>query len=981
MTEVPDNKNKTRHRLTLTLAILLILVTATLSLLPLGINYALQEWIKQHGGEQVSVANVDFNPFTATLRLDDLQVANQNEEQLALPRLDLQLAWGPLFRKQVVITGMNLSGVALKLTQTGNQNQLQIGGMQFPASTEKPPTEAAPWAVHLDRLGLHDSVIHYQSAQLTTRVAVSELLLTGIATDSPTGIAQIALQGSIDQAPIQLKGQLTPFADKPGFEGNLQMQSLALAPYASLAASQLSQLQGNLSVAGAITLSMAQSGNPEITHDGSINLTDYQIGDKEHELAGSRLAWQGRVKQEAEELSVDGSLTSADIRFNMMDGNTGYHHQSLEWQGSLNLTSDDVARKLISSSRLQIQTPDIQLADSRVTLAQVELSLEKATLALSGESLAAQLPGSLKLTGAKLTTPEQELANESFSWEGQAALNRAETLTTITLDGALVDSQARLKLLEQQATIGVGDVNWQGRLELTQDGQGNRFKPSGNLSMTGVEAIDQQAGLLLLGVDSLTINDLAGDSENNLTAAGIDARLITMGRTLTGDKDAAPAMLGLNELKIQRSNYSSSAGLQIDRINASGLNQTVIRQPDKQLNLQQLANAAQRLSGGQTGQSQPSESQPTPITIAQLTLDGENRISFEDRTTTPVYRLLIKPEQFRMQGITNTPADKPANLVLKGILDKNTILNLDGDVALFASDPTFAIKGRIEGLELPPLSAYTIPLLGYRLQSGKANSDIQLSAKAGQVDGNSDLTLNQLEVEPLDADKMAAMQQQLSIPLETALGMLKDKNNRIQLSLPISGPMDNIQVDPSDAINQAIGRAMKKGAKTYLATALFPFGTLLTLVEIAGDAAAKIQLDPIPFTPGSSQLNPDQHAYLDKIAELLNERPEVYIRLCGVTTASDIGALQEMERKRLLAAAKSEQKTADETAETPEPIEPAPVVISEQQLNQLANARTGSIEHYLSAARQVKAERLISCQPRVEKEEEKQAAPRVDLLI
>lgn len=980
MTEVPNNKNKRRHRLPLTLAVLLILVITTLSLLPLGINYALKEWIKQHGGEQVSVANVDFNPFTATLGLDDLQVTNQGEAQLTLPRLDLQLAWGPLFRKQVVVTGMTLSGVVVKLIQTGNQNQLQVGGMQFPASTEKAPTDAAPWAVHLNRLGLHDSVIDYQSPQLTTRVQVADLLLTGIATDNQTDIAQLELQGSIDQSPVHIKGQLTPFADKPGFEGDLRIQSLALAPYAKLAASQLDQLQGNLSVDGSITLSVTQSGTPEITHDGRISLTDYQIGDKEHELAGSRLAWQGRLKQQTEELSVDGSLTSADIRFNMADGNTGYHHQNLEWQGTLTLTSDKVARKILSSSRLQIQTPDIQLADSRVTLAQVEVSLEKAILELTGERLAAQLPASLKLTDAKLTTPEQELANESFSWEGQAAINRDEKLTTVTLDGSLADGPARLRLLEQQATVGLAQIDWQGRLELVQDEQGSRIKPSGNLSARGLEAVDQQAGLQLLGLDSLTLSGLAGDSESTLTVAQIDAHALTIGQGLTEDKDAA-AMLALNELQIHQSDYSATTGLQIDRIDASGLQQVVIRQPDERLNLQQLADAIQRLTSDQSTQNQPSDSQPTPITIAQLSLDGENRISFEDQTTTPVYHLLIKPQQFRLQEITNTPADKPANLVLKGILDKNTILNLDGDVALFATEPTFAVKGRIEGLELPPLSAYTIPLLGYRLQSGKANSDIQLTAKAGQVDGSSDLVLNQLEVEPLNADKMAAMQQQLSIPLETALGMLKDKNNRIQLSLPVNGPMDNIQVDPSDAINQAIGRAMKKGAKTYLATALFPFGTLLTLVEIAGDAAAKIQLDPIPFAPGSSQLNPDQHAYLDKIAELLNERPEVYIRLCGVTTAGDIGALQEMERKRLLAAAKSEQKRADETEETPEPTEPAPVAISEQQLHQLANERTGSIEHYLSEAHQVKAERLISCQPRVEKEEEKQAAPRVDLLI
>ncbi|AKH21416.1 DUF748 domain-containing protein [Sedimenticola thiotaurini] len=981
MTEAPDNKHKRRHGLIITLSILLILVIATLSLLPLGINYALKEWIRQQGGERVSVANVDFNPFTATLRLDELRVTNQGEEQLTLPRLDLQLAWAPLFSKQLVITGLELSGVTLKLIQNGTQSQIQIGGMLFPLSTEKAPTETTPWAVHLNRFSLQEALVDYQAPQLTTRIQVTDLLLTDIATDNPTGIAQVALQGSIDQAPITLQGNFTPFADTPSFDGEVRIDSLALDGYAKLAASQLNQLTGKLSMDGTLLLSITPSGTPQITHNGNISLADYQIGDQKQAIAGSSLAWQGQLKQNADNLSIDGGLTSSALRFDMPNEQISYNHQGLEWQGSLTLASDDIARKILSSSRLHIQSPDIQLADNQASLKQIELSLEKATLSLAGESMAAQLPGSLKLTGTKLTTPTQELTNASFSWQGDAQLNRDEKQTAVTLDGTLSDGPAQLRLLEKQAAAGLGDINWQGRLELVQNGHDTRISPSGDLSANALEASDQQTGLQLLALDSLTINGLAGDSADGLTATHIDARAITIGGTPASDKASTPAMLALHELQIRQPSYSASHGLQIDRIEANGLTQVVIRQSDKQLNLQRLADVIQRMTGQTPTQNEPPASQPSPITIGQVTLTGENRISFEDRTTDPVYQLLIKPEQFRLEGITNTPADQPATLVLKGILDKNTTLNLDGDVALFAAQPTFAVKGRIEGLELPPLSAYTIPLLGYQLQSGEANSDIQLSAKAGQVDGNSDLTLNQLEVEPLDADKMAAMQQQLSIPLETALGMLKDKNNRIQLSLPISGAMDNIQVDPSDAINQAIGRAMKKGAKTYLATALFPFGTLLTLVEIAGDAAAKIQLDPIPFAPGSSRLNPDQHAYLDKIAELLNERPEVYVRLCGVTTASDIEALQEIERERLLAAAKSAQETSDEKEKRPDPIDPAPIEISQQQLNQLAGERTSSIEHYLSEAHQVKAERLISCQPRIEKGAEKEPAPRVDLLI
>lgn len=981
MAAAPGSSKKRRHRLFIILSILLVLVTATLSLLPLGIDYGLTQWIKQHGGEQVSVANVDFNPFSATLRLDDLKVTNQGKNKLTLPRLDLQLAWRPLFNKQVVITGMDLSGVVLKLIQNGTESQLQIGGMQFSAPVEKEPTEAAPWAIRLNRIGLSDAVIDYQGPKLSTQVQVGKLTVTDIASDNKAGIAQVELQGSIDQAPVKLNGGFTPFADHPSFKGDIQIQSLVLDTYAKLAEPQLELLKGKLSMDGDISLLTRQSGTPRITHNGALNLASYQVNYQGQVITGGQLSWTGRLSHDTDTLSLSGSFTSAEMRFDSKDGDNGYHHRELEWQGDLKLQSTDATQNISSSnSRLNVQAPEMRLADNHLAAEQIELSLEKAALTLVGKDQSAQLPGSLKLVGVSVTTPNQELVNESLTWEGSVQLNRQEALTTLALEGSLEDGPLQLKLLEDQATIALQNLTWQGGLELEQDQHGNRVKPSGDLTATGVEAIDSRADLQLLSIEYLKLTRLTDDGENAVTAALIDAQTIIAGAGLADTDRDNPAMLTLEGMQIQQLDYSISNGLRINKIETIGLKQSLIRQSDKRLNLQQLADAIRRLAGNDSRQADKSSSQPIPVTIDQLTLAGDSQLSFEDRTTDPVYHLRLKPELFRMNGITNTPANTPASFQLKGILDESSRMELNGDLALFAADPTFTLKGRIEGLELPPLSAYTIPLMGYRLQSGKANSDIQFTAKAGQIDGSSDLILNQLEVEPLNSEKMAALQQQLSIPLETALGMLKDKNSQIKLHLPISGAIDNIQVDPSDAINQAIGRAMKKGARTYLATALFPFGTLLTLVELAGDAAAKIQLDPIPFDPGSSQLKPDQHDYLTKIAQLLNDRPEIYIRLCGVSAATDIEALRQAERQRLEAAPEKEKRRSESIRKQPPPAPPPTIEISDQQLNQLAVDRATSVERYLSTTHQTRTDRLISCQPQIEKTVEK-AAPRVDLLI
>ncbi|WP_428635241.1 DUF748 domain-containing protein, partial [Sedimenticola sp.] len=794
-----------------------------------------------------------------------------------------------------------------------------------------------------------------------------------IASDKKSHISALDLQAHIDQTPVKLHGEVMPFADTPSFDGDIQIDDLALDRYAKLAEPTLKQLQGKLSMSGKLSLTLLPPGPPRISHRGTLNLTDYRIAYQEQTVAGNKLSWKGTASSDKSKHAVKGELVTTAFQFDHADAESRYRHDGLTWQGDLKLQSTKEADGLTSSGKLEILGLDMQAAENHFVAERVGLDVENGTASLNRERQTAQLPVKLKLVGSQLSTAQQALTSNMSNWEGSIQLDKQTDSLGFSAEGDLAQGAATLQLLNKDATIRIDNLTWQGALALTQTAGSSRFQPTGNLDISGFSAIDNGAGLTLLSLDSLSTRDVSGDSESSLTATQIDARLLRAGQTPANPTQEKQAMLTLADLKISQPQYSETRGLDIDRIEASGWQQRLIRNPDKSLNLGQLITAIRRLTTDDQATATPDK--PLPIQIGRIMLSGDSQIQFEDQTTEPVYHLRLKPKQASLANITNTPKNRAGPFQLNGIVDESSVLDLKGKVALFAVEPTFELTGRIEGLELPPLSAYTLPLMGYRLQSGKANSDLHFSAKSGQIEGSSDLTLNQLEVAPVDQKKMEAMQKQLSIPLETALGMLKDKNSQIKLNLPISGAIDNIQVDPSDAINQAIGRAMKKGAKTYLATALFPFGTLLTLVELAGDAAAKIQLDPIPFAPGSSNLTANQHEYLGKIAKLLTDRPEVHIRLCGVAVASDIPVLQEAERQRLEAAAKKQEKAA-KSEKTPAPD------ISDQQLAQLASERTKSIERYLSSQHQIKADRLITCEPRLEKTVKKdQPAPRVDLLI
>ncbi|TVT56780.1 MAG: DUF748 domain-containing protein [Sedimenticola thiotaurini] len=976
MPEAPTPTKSRKHNLLTTLALVAALFAITLTLLPHAIGYGIKELIKTQGGEQITLGNVDFNPFTAALRIEDLRISRETKEQLILPELELHLEWLPLWKKQVVITGLSLSDVEMQLLHDTQGKQITVGGMLFDLFQDESAERGTAWNLKLDQIKLKQVSLTYRAPQLSTQLTVNELTLKGINTADTEEPLSLDFEGAIEKASVKLHGELTPLSAAPAFTGEVSIKDLTLAPYSQILKSRIDQIKGILTTKGKLSIQQHATQLPETTYNGTLTLNDFLVADSHHNLSGSGLIWKGNLQIKPDNALVEGSLNTKNIQY-QNNADLSYQHAKTDWSGRLTLHSKAEENTIKGSGKLILMQPDLKLVDNHISIEQIELALQQGSIILSKDDLQLTHTGELKLIGTNIASAESTLFSESTEWDGLTELKQTQAGIHTATNGTLNSRSFQLSNTKDNTTIGYTAIDWHGQLEIDQTAERIEVNPTGDLRIEGLKATDLSAELGLLAVDSINLKQLNHPEPGQVAADQMQLNAITIGSAPNNEKQRP--QLFISTVTLRQPSFSPNNGLVIAHIDATGLQQQVRRNANKSWNHDRLIDAISRWSSSKEDQNSP-PAEMLPIQIGQITLEGDSLINFHDQTTEPAYQTRLRPTRLTIVDINSRTPEKPSNLTLKGILGESSTVDFTGTVRPFATKPTFDLKGRIEGLELPTLSAYTIPLMGYKLQSGKANSDIQLTAKAGQLEGGSDLVINQLEVEPLNAEKMAALQTQLSIPLETALGMLKDRNNQIKLTLPINGDMDNINVDPSDAINQAIGRAMKKGAKTYLATALFPFGTLLTLVEMAGDAAAKVQLDPIPFDPGSSQIKSDQHPYLEKVAQLLNDRPEIHIRLCGVTVESDrLNLQQQAEQKRAKIAlekqADGKEKRSEEVAVTQPPIE-----ISDDQLNTLAVERTHAIESYLSERHSIKGERLISCQPRIESDKQK-TTPRADLLI
>lgn len=71
-----------------------------LTLLPYGFDYGAERWLMSHGADLATVDDIDFNPFTGTLVVHDLQVEVGNARVMHIKEAILNVDWLPFWRRK-----------------------------------------------------------------------------------------------------------------------------------------------------------------------------------------------------------------------------------------------------------------------------------------------------------------------------------------------------------------------------------------------------------------------------------------------------------------------------------------------------------------------------------------------------------------------------------------------------------------------------------------------------------------------------------------------------------------------------------------------------------------------------------------------------------------------------------------------------------------------------------------------------------------
>ncbi len=882
----------------------LIAVVLVVLLVVHNLPYLLRDqaviWLRANGAEDARINTLQINWLQGQFRLQGLKASATARPPMQIEQLEVGLDYAALKEKRVLLKLIELSGVQMGVRQTADA--LWLGPINLLALHSAEPESAAPesptpgdWSVGFSNIALRDIDWQAELPNQTHRLTLKQASVQDLLLWAPEQMTQVQLEGALNGAPISLQSEALPLPEQKSTRLNIQLKDF---PVHSLTSPWVPGLRARVDLDLAIDASsnLAQQSFT-VQQKGSIKVRNLSFKQDALTLTQQALGW---------------------------DGNT-----SVIWQqGALQQLSSD-SQVMLEGSAFSQADQSVKLGSGRFKAAvNGTLSDLKAKLTdLSVSQLDARLPGQ------QYQLQQGELSADLQLQEGFPKLIQLASLNLTQL--ALVMGES------DPYQIAVAQLTAQGELVNDPENLWQVVVPALSVTNTQLSRFDKTL-VSLAGLEGQSIDVADNAAQVRVSAVQLE-QLQLQGKDQT--------LSQWQQIELDTLTLDQMQRLQIEQLTFSGSRNRLLLSKERQPS--EFNWFVERLQPEKTATSAKApavESEPFVVRINRLLVKGDNRLAVVDQGVTPALNTELELKKLQLEAL-DTGSDQPTRFEMQSQLGKFTQFDARGQLELFSGNYGGDWTVDLKALDLPMVSPYFSQFTGYLLRNGQLNISSRGTVKERKLDGKTDIFLNRIEVQRDKSDRSDAFNEKVTMPLETALMVLKDKNENIELDLELNGSLDDPQFGYQAVINKLAGKGLKNAAFGYLTKSLQPFGALITVAQMAMDAAEKgsfIQLQPVLFEPVSAELNGDAQSYMNKLAAMLQERPAMRLNICGQAVAADAEPLQ----KQLAEA--NRKASADELA-----------ALLKTELQALAVARGDQIKAALSQQK-VSVERLFTCYPQVD---------------
>jgi len=797
------------------------------------------------------IERIELNPFSLELTVWGLQIGDPGKEQVGFERLYANLQLDSLWTRAVHLADVQLDKPKTELLfdKSGQLNLAQL--FKLPPSEPTPADpNAKPFPLRIDNIKLAGGYLHFEDLRPSEPI---EFLY--------------------DKLDFELKNLSTLPED------NADMTLVAAGP-------QGGQIdwKGNFSLV-------------PITSKGTLKVTD-----------GKMKAWWPYVRDALPLVLEDGVLNfSTDYTFSLAN----------ETALNLNNTAASIApfaikapdgRPLVRLERLDISETTVDLAKQQVVVGKIrsnkletwaareadgQLDWQKLFASKPGKPAKAPEPASAPATAdspkpapAAPSKPWQVLLKDVQlrNYQVHLADRQAKPVVALELGPLNVDMQNFDSLNQSPFTLKIDSgLGKQGKIQATGEVNLNPVSAKLKVNTQDIDLRVAQSYISPFIRLELRSGMLGSNLDVNLKSTD-PLKLQVTGRAQVDQLHTLDTLKTRDFLKWQRLvleglNYQHGDSLSIDKVNLQQPYARFMINDDRTTNVDDLL-IPQPADSGAKAAAKPAASQDKPlgIHIGQIAIN-DGSANFADFSLTPNFATAIQQLNGQIGTIDSRQA-KPANVDIKGKVDRYAPVTIKGSVNPFDPMAALDIATSFKRVELTTLTPYSGKFAGFRIRKGRLNLDLHYVITKGQLKAE-----NKVVVEQLQLGEKVDSADAVDLPIRLAIALLKDSDGKISIELPISGDLNNPQFSVMPIVWQTLRNLVVRAASA-------PFKFIGGLITGGGSE----DLGNVSFAAGSSELSKEAEGALDNLAKALKERPALRLEIEGTAAASSDGPLLAQER-------------------------------------------------------------------------------------
>jgi len=547
----------------------------------------------------------------------------------------------------------------------------------------------------------------------------------------------------------------------------------------------------------------------------------------------------------------------------------------------------------------------------------------------------------------KSSTPESSPKDIATVWNiniNNIALNNIKICTQqLSADNVKYDYCGRFsKLL------------WEGSVTYKLDNKASTEIPlyvDGNFNLQGFTLHNNKLALDLLSIKDLGLQAIQIKTTDNIHIKNLNIEELSALERKTENNESINRLVSFENLQINPIQLMHGNTLSIDRISLRNPQTYYYLDKEGHSDIDQWLpdqSQAKTESPEKPATNKPAEKNDFSYIIKQIDVTSDKTSTLSFSSVDEDVNIDIKDLKFKLDNLNSKKPEDPSNIYIEFTLGTHGHLKLEAVTTPLS--PRLSMKGtaNISGIDLRRVSPLARANIGYDIKSGQLDTEADINIDNGVIDSKLHLSLNHFNLKTLDKEQAKKLNSELGFPLSSSLSMLRDRDDKIKLTIPITGDIENPEFSPKDAIMKASSKAVT-AAILHIYT---PFG-LVFAAESLFDLATGLYFDPVLFEPGDVQLTDKEKEQLDKLAVLMKDRPGIYITLCSTSNSKDLAQLRLKSANEPSANGDIKGDTVTE-AET-------------KELKALGELRSLAVKSYLVEKKSVEHNRLVECLPEYEK--------------